>query len=366
MRRSRHEVLGVLIFALLCFSCLFFAGSLAAQESKLKQNHTWIDSTTIGWNVGSGWGNWRDWRGWIDFGNWRDWIDWGNWGGNSNSMRVRLSTRQSQIDWGDSAALKWSCRNAESCVLEPGVGALDPNGSGTVDVSPRKTTKYTLTAKKSGSIARSSVIITVINIPPTISILQPADGSTLTLGIADSVPASVEYSDDRGIDTDSFSANLNNQDITGLFTATETGATGILPIRLPVGDNTLSVTVSDIGGISSSATSQFTVNYLPPTVSLSAPPAVKYGESVTLAWQAINADTLNIEPGIGQVGLNNSITVSLYEKTTYTITATGPGGTATDSVEIDVTDIPPPGIYYKYDELGRIKRIIRMPAARNP
>lgn len=103
------------------------------------------------------------------------------------------------------------------------------------------------------------------------------------------------------------------------------------------------------------------------TVSLSADPqTVRFGESTTLSWQATNADKVIIEPGIGEVGLNDSISVTLYEKTTYTITATGPGGTATDSVEIDVTDIPPPGIYYQYDELGRMKRIIRMSAPQNP
>ena len=73
-----------------------------------------------------------------------------------------------------------------------------------------------------------------------------------------------------------------------------------------------------------------------------------------------------IEPGIGEVALNDSILVTLYEKTIYTITAEGPGGTATDSIEIDVTDIPPPGIYYQYDQLGRMKRIIRMPASQSP
>ena len=104
-----------------------------------------------------------------------------------------------------------------------------------------------------------------------------------------------------------------------------------------------------------------------PTVSLSADPqTVKFGESTTLSWQATNAETLSIEPGIGEVGLNASISVTVYAKTTYIITATGLGKTATDSVEVDVTDIPPPGIYYKYDELGRMKRIIRIPASQNP
>jgi hypothetical protein len=109
------------------------------------------------------------------------------------------------------------------------------------------------------------------------------------------------------------------------------------------------------------------VTYLPPAVQLSAdPPTVKFGESTTLSWQTTNTDKVIIEPDIGGGGLTDSISVTLCQKTTYTITAEGPGGTATDSIEVDVTDITPPGIYYEYDKLGRMKRIIRMPASQSP
>jgi hypothetical protein len=287
--------------------------------------------------------------------------------GRSGSVMVRLSTNQGRIDWGESAALRWSCKNAQTCKLLPDVGELDPNGSGIVNVSPKKTTRYNLTGTRPGSFARASVFITVVNIPPSISIIQPADGSELELGTADAVPVEVEYSDNVGIDADSFSARINDQDITDLFSVTDTGATCSLTMRLPTGSNTVSVTISDVEGLSSTATSHFTVIYLPPTVKLSADPeTVKFGESTTLSWQTTNADNVIIEPRIGEVGLNDSISVTLYEKTTYTITATGPGGTATDSLEVDVTDIPPPGIYYEYDKLGRMKRIIRMPASQSP
>jgi hypothetical protein len=282
-------------------------------------------------------------------------------------MKVRLCSRQSRIDWGQSIALKWICKNTETCELAPDIGPLDPNGCGIIRVSPKKTTQYTLTGKRSGKTARSSVTITVINIPPSISIIQPADGSELNLDTADPVPIEIKYSDNVGIDAGSFSARINKQDITDLFSVTDTGATCSLEMGLPTGCNTLSVTISDVEGLRSTAASKFTVTYLPPTAALIVdPPTVKFGESTTLSWQTTNADKVIIEPGIGEVRLNGSISVTLYEKTTYTITATGPGGTATDSVEVDVTNSPPPGIYYQYDELGRMRRIIRMPAPQNP
>ena len=75
-----------------------------------------------------------------------------------------------------------------------------------------------------------------------------------------------------------------------------------------------------------------------PTVTLSAEPdTLLYGESSTLTWSSSNADTCTIEPGIGNVDANGSITVSPTETTGYTITATSPGGTATAGVTVSVT-----------------------------
>lgn len=61
------------------------------------------------------------------------------------------------------------------------------------------------------------------------------------------------------------------------------------------------------------------------------------GESSTLSWNATDADSCEIDQGIGSVAVNGSIAVSPIQTTTYTITATGPGGAATDNVTITVT-----------------------------
>ena len=76
---------------------------------------------------------------------------------------------------------------------------------------------------------------------------------------------------------------------------------------------------------------------VPPTASISAEPAtVNAGESATLSWTSTDADTVTIDQGIGDVDLTGSISVSPLETTTYTVTATGPGGTAVDSATINV------------------------------
>lgn len=75
----------------------------------------------------------------------------------------------------------------------------------------------------------------------------------------------------------------------------------------------------------------------PPTVTLSADPATIYiGDSSTLTWSSIIADSCVIEPGIGSVDLNGSTTVSPTETTAYTITATGLGGTTTASATVTI------------------------------
>lgn len=376
MRTLRPNALIVLISVLYCFSNLAIAGSLDPQERVLGKKMSPMDSKINAGDcaaqVGQGESNIRGHGGNDDRECRKKWHcghadrdDRGH-GRRCKGMKVRLCTSQRQIDWGESATLKWSCCRTESCELEPDIGRLDPNGSGTISVSPTETTQYTLIGKRSGCVVRSSVTIKVVNIPPPMTIVEPAEGASLILGTNDTVAMVIEFRENADIDIGSFNALINNEDITGLFTVTDTGAIANLSMRLPVGSNTLSVSISDNEGLRRTVTRHFKVSYLPPTVTLSAEPTVKFGESTTLSWQTTNADKVIIEPGIGEVALNDSILVTLYEKTIYTITAEGPGGTATDSIEIDVTDIPPPGIYYQYDQLGRMKRIIRMPASQSP
>jgi hypothetical protein len=75
----------------------------------------------------------------------------------------------------------------------------------------------------------------------------------------------------------------------------------------------------------------------PPQVTLQAKPqSITFGEASTLEWTTFHAERVVIEPGIGEVPLNGSLIVSPTTTSLYVITATGPGGTATDSVEVEV------------------------------
>jgi len=64
--------------------------------------------------------------------------------------------------------------------------------------------------------------------------------------------------------------------------------------------------------------------------------SIQPGESVQLSWQTQNADDVSIDPGIGRVDKSGSRQVELNSRTTYTLTAKGPGGADTRQVTIDV------------------------------
>lgn len=85
-----------------------------------------------------------------------------------------------------------------------------------------------------------------------------------------------------------------------------------------------------------------------PTVTLNASPSsVKSGDTVTLSWTSTDATDLDIEPGVGKVVAQGTTPVNPTQSTTFTITAAGPGGTATADARITVgaapVETPPSG-----------------------
>ncbi len=74
-----------------------------------------------------------------------------------------------------------------------------------------------------------------------------------------------------------------------------------------------------------------------PTVTINAAPdTLNSGQSTTLSWSSTNATDLSIDPSVGKVSPQGSTPVNPSGSTTYTITATGPGGSATASTRVTV------------------------------
>lgn len=82
-----------------------------------------------------------------------------------------------------------------------------------------------------------------------------------------------------------------------------------------------------------------------PTVTLQAnPTSLNKGDSTTLSWSSTNATQLTIAPEVGAVAPEGSTKVTPGDSATYTITASGPGGSADASVRLTVAAPPPPPV----------------------
>jgi peptidoglycan-associated lipoprotein len=72
------------------------------------------------------------------------------------------------------------------------------------------------------------------------------------------------------------------------------------------------------------------------------PTTINKGDATTLSWSSTNATQLTISPEVGAVAPEGSTKVTPSESTTYTVTASGPGGTADSTVRVTVGAAPPP------------------------
>jgi peptidoglycan-associated lipoprotein len=73
------------------------------------------------------------------------------------------------------------------------------------------------------------------------------------------------------------------------------------------------------------------------------PTSIQRGQSATLRWEISGAATsVAINQGIGTVRNTGSQQVSPTSSTTYTLTASGPGGSVTASATVSVVTPPPP------------------------
>lgn len=79
-----------------------------------------------------------------------------------------------------------------------------------------------------------------------------------------------------------------------------------------------------------------------PVADLSVTPrSVNEGQSATLSWSSRNATNCDIQPDIGQVPPQGSRTITPAANTTYTLTCSGEGGTASNSAGIAIVKAEP-------------------------
>jgi len=232
-----------------------------------------------------------------------------------------ISANPNSIQNGGSSSLSWTSKNSSSASLSV-VGSVGTSGSFTV--FPSGTTTYTLTVKGSGGTATCKTTVVVQTPTPSCAIsanpnsLQHGGSSTLTWSSNNATSASI------------------NQGIGGVALAGSNVVSNLTSTK------TYTMTVTGPGGTANCQTTITVQQQQAPSCTLTTNlSTIQYGGSFTLSWSSSNATSASLNQGIGSVGVNGTYVVSnLQVTTTYTLTVTGPGGTANCQTFVTVQQQP--------------------------
>ncbi|MCX7688068.1 MAG: hypothetical protein N2045_08875 [Fimbriimonadales bacterium] len=238
-----------------------------------------------------------------------------------------------QITAGETTTLRWEVENAESLVIEPGVGEVNPNLR-SVQVKPEATTTYRLIARnRYGEVIREAVVI-VQNAPPApVPVIREfvAEPPKVKRGDAVYLRWKVENATELilsppGQKLDPATPGFEHRPTrTTEYVLIARNAEGKLA------EKRLKVEV-----VSQAQIVSFTAT----------PEEIKAGESVVLRWEILNAVRAEIDNGVGRVSAQQGeITLTPTQTTTYTLTALDSEGLpaqATVTVKVLPSEAPPP------------------------
>ena len=216
--------------------------------------------------------------------------------------------------------------------------------TGSVDAAqPQSTTTYTFTVTNGcGSSATAQVTVTAIDPGCQTAVSLSANPTTIALGGSTTLTVTYTMATHVWI-TDQNGTVVPGTDTNGL---TEINSPRTLPFTVsPTNTTTYQANAEGLRCRVVSAPTTVTVNQPPVIIQASGTPAcITRGQSPTLNFQVRFASTIRITgggidqtfPGDPNGITNGSLIVSPTTDTTYTITATGPGGTVSTTVTITV------------------------------
>ncbi len=245
---------------------------------------------------------------------------------------------------GGDVALAWTTKNADTVTINEGVGAVDKNGSKTVNTTSTKT--YTLTAVGEGGTVSCSTKVTVPNTPEPLTcsdVTFTTSDSSVREG--DSVTLAWTYNDrvtsasiDQGIGAVANNGNRVvqvNDDITYNLTIKNATSERSCPVSIQAEDGG-----GGGGGGSSSPKCELKIS----------DKSIKAGESVKITWETSRATRVTLVDSFKKELLDTneykssersdyydgSITVKPTKDTTYTLVASKGSRERTCKVSVDV------------------------------
>jgi trimeric autotransporter adhesin len=244
----------------------------------------------------------------------------------SPAPTVSLTVSSATVSTGGTTTLNWNAQNATACTASGGwKGAVATNGAWTSEALTN-TTEYELTCSGSGGSATQTATVTVSNLAPVITL--SADPSSVSAGSASSITWSTQ-------NATACSASGSWAGSKALSGSQSTGAMK--------GDASYALTCTGAGG-SATQSVMVSVKSAAPSVSITATPStVANGTSSSLHWSAVNA-TSCVASGAWSGSKSTSGTQStgvLSANATYTLTCSGPGGSAAQSATVSIKSAAP-------------------------
>jgi phospholipase C len=251
---------------------------------------------------------------------------------------VSIAANPASIAPGSSSLLIVTAMNATQVTVTGSDGSsytLQANG-GTQSVSPTATTTYTAVATGAGGKAAANATVTITPNPePTVNItanptsITSGGSSILTVTATNATQVTVTGSDGSSYTLQpSGGTQAVSPAATTIYTAVATGAGG---------------------KVSASTTVTVTPNPAPTVTITANPSSITAGSSSTLTVTAVNATQVTITGSDGSTysflqSSGGTQAVSPAATTTYTASATGPGGNVTASAIVTVTPNPAPTV----------------------
>jgi serine/threonine protein kinase len=233
------------------------------------------------------------------------------------------------IEQGASTELVWSVPgNATSVTIDQGIGVV--KSSDRVKVKPAADTTYTLRAEGPGGVAAQATVTVQIAVPVPKPVIVSLSANPVSIRKGQSAQLSWWVTGNNALA--SFDQNIGSVKLQDSRSVSPELTTKYkLLARNPGGAVSKYVTVE-------------VVQPAPPRIVSfrAAPESIAYRQSATLSWSVTGeADSITINPKIGTVRAEDSVQVSPPGTTTYSISATGPGGTATGEAVLNVVTRTP-------------------------
>mgnify|MGYP001770923227 FL=1 len=237
-----------------------------------------------------------------------------------------------QITAGQPTTLRWEVRNAESLVLEPGIGEIKPT-TRSIEVKPTTTTTYRLIARnRYGEVMREAVVI-VQNAPPApLPVIRQFEAEPPKVKRGDTVY--LRWKVENATELILSPPGQKLDPATPSFEHRPTRTTEYVLIARNAEGKTVE------------KRTKVEVVSLAQIISFTATPVeIKQGESVTLRWEILNAVRAKIDNGVGHVSAQQGeLTVNPTTTTTYTLTALDTEGLpvqAQVTVKVIPSETPP-------------------------